>query len=178
MFIDADIFFFDDWTKLYENLEDVSVGIVEHRCPYGPANGKYNVGIVYFKNDIDGYKCLTWWKNCLLFQDNEFYKTHGMCGDQKYLELFEELFEGVVVLDKYIGHLAPWNYAYHNYENKKIVWQGKKQDLMYCHFSNFKPRYDDNDFEMAPRHGIRRPSHPYVERIYGEYFATLRGLVD
>ncbi len=178
MFIDADIFFFDDWTKLYENLEDVSVGIVEHRCPYGPANGKYNVGIVYFKNNIDGYKCLTWWKNCLLFQDNEFYKTHGMCGDQKYLELFEELFEGVVVLDKYIGHLAPWNYAYHNYEDKKIVWQGKKQDLMYCHFSNFKPRYDDNDFEMAPRHGIRRPSHPYVERIYSEYFATLRGIID
>ena len=178
MFIDADIYFFGDWTKLYKNLEDVSVGIVEHRCPYSPANGKYNVGIVYFKNNFDGYRCLTWWKNCLLFQDNEFYKTHGMCGDQKYLELFESLFEGVSILDQFIGHLAPWNYLHHDYAGEKIVWKGIEQDLLYCHFSNFKPNYNDNSFLIAPRHGLHQAPHPYIERIYNEYFNTLRRLID
>ena len=179
MFIDADIFFFDDWRKIYQYLENVSVGIVEHRCPYNPANGKYNVGIVYFKNNFDGYKCLTWWKNCLLFPDNKYYKTHGMCGDQKYLELFEELFDGVEVLDKYFAHLAPWNYAYHGYDGHRgVVWEGQYQKIMYCHFSNFKPNYKDNTYLMAPRHGFEKVSNTFLNKMYDEYFECLRRVND
>lgn len=179
MFIDADIFFFDDWREIYHNLENTSVGIVEHRCPYSPANGKYNVGIVYFKNNFDGYKCLTWWKNCLLFPDNEYYKTHGMCGDQKYLELFEDLFDGVEVLDKYFAHLAPWNYAYHGYDgNGGAVWEGQYQKIMYCHFSNFKPNYKDNTYLMAPRHGFEKVSNTFLNKMYDEYFECLRRVND
>tara|TARA_R110000824_G_scaffold326043_1_gene512927 strand:+ start:3380 stop:4231 length:852 start_codon:yes stop_codon:yes gene_type:complete len=179
LFIDADIFFFDDWRKIYQNLEDVSVGIVEHRCQYSPANGKYNVGIVYFKNNFDGYRCLSWWKNCLLFQDNQYYKTHGMCGDQKYLELFEELFDGVVVLDKYFAHLAPWNYSYHEYGGYGgVVWDGKLQNLMYCHFSNFKPNYKEGTYAMAPRHGLEQAPNSFIKKIYDEYFDCLKRVND
>ena len=179
MFIDADVFFLDDWRKIYQNLENVSVGIVEHRCPYSPANGKYNVGIVYFKNNLDGYKCLTWWKNSLLFPDNKYYKTHGMCGDQKYLELFEKLFDGVEVLDKYFAHLAPWNYAHHGYDGLgSAVWEGQHQKIMYCHFSNFKPNYKDNTYLVAPRHGFEKVSNTFISKMYDEYFECLRGVND
>jgi hypothetical protein len=174
LYIDADIYFFGNWEEIYNHTSEISVGIVEHRCPYSAANGKYNVGIVYFKNDINGYKCLTWWKDCLLFTDHEFYKTHGMCGDQKYLELFEKLFNNVVVMDKFIGHLAPWNYNTHKYSGDKIIWNNTEQDLMYCHFSNFKPNYDNNSYIPAQRHGISTISHPFVKKIYDEYFSCLR----
>jgi hypothetical protein len=179
LYIDADIYFFDDWTKVYKNLNDASIGIVEHRCPYSPNNGKYNVGIVYFKNDFEGYKCSTWWKNCLLFSDNEYQKTHGMCGDQKYLELFEKLFDGVEVLDKYFAHLAPWNYAYHGYDGYgSATWEGKVQKIMYCHFSNFKPDYEKNTYLMAPRHGIKNTTNAFISKIYDEYFECLRRVND
>lgn len=175
MYIDADIYFFGNWTKIYDNLSDTSIGIVEHRCPYGSMNGKYNVGIVYFKSDFDGYKCLTWWKNCLLFTDNDYYSTHGTCGDQKYLELFEKLFDGVVVMDSFIGHLAPWNYWHHGYTGYgQVVWDDKIQDIMYCHFSNFKPNYDEGTYLMAPRHGLSDTPHSVVKKMYDEYYQILR----
>ena len=142
-FVDGDIYFYSNLDTLKESITNASVGIVEHRCPYNPVNGKYNVGIVYFNNDIDGYKCSTWWKNCMLLPNNEFYQTHGMCGDQKYLELFEELFDNVEVIDKNFGHLAPWNFIYHSYNEEQVVWQGTNQDVLYCHFSNFIKRMAD-----------------------------------
>ena len=174
MYIDADIYFFGDWQEIYKHTSDISVGIVEHRCPYSPMNGKYNVGIVYFKNDFDGYKCLTWWKNCLLFTDNDYSQTHGTCGDQKYLELFETLFDNVASLDPYIGHLAPWNFAYHQYDGKEILWNSKRQKLIYCHFSNFKPNYEKGTYVAAKRHGITDVKNGFIKDLYDEYYQILR----
>ena len=172
LYIDSDIYFFSNYEKLYDHLEDCSIGIVEHRCPYNPDNGKYNVGIVYFKNDLDGYKCSSWWKNCLLFTNHQYYQTHGKCGDQKYLELFPQLFNNVSVLDDHIGHLAPWNFSHHRYEDKQIIWNNKKQDLLYCHFSNFK--YDDKGYELAPRHGYQTPPNNFVKKIADIYYNALK----
>lgn len=172
LYIDADIYFYCNYENLYEHLDNCSIGIVEHRCPYNPDNGKYNVGIVYFKNDLDGYKCSSWWKNCLLFTNHQYYQTHGKCGDQKYLELFPQLFNNVSVLDDHIGHLAPWNFSHHRYEDKQIIWNNKKQDLLYCHFSNFK--YDDKGYELAPRHGYQTPPNNFVKKIADIYYNALK----
>jgi len=175
LYIDSDIYFFDDWRKIYSNIkEEDSVGLVEHRCPYNPKNGKYNVGIVYFKNNFDGYKCATSWKNWLLMQNNEFSKTHGTCGDQKYLELFLELFQNIFVFDNFIGHLAPWNFQYHQYNDEKIVWNGKQQDLLYCHFSNFSPDFVKNSYIPAPRHGILSLQNKLLKKMYDEYFEAIK----
>lgn len=177
LYIDSDIYFFNNWNSIYENIKEHSVGIVEHRCPYNPDNGKFNVGIVYFKNDLEGYKCCTSWKNWLLLNDHQFYKSHGTCGDQKYLELFPQLFSGVVILDEFIGHLAPWNYAHHSYgNNKKILWNNKEQKLLYCHFSNFKPDYEKNTYIPARRHGIISLDNLFLKEIYDEYFECLKGV--
>ena len=83
------------------------------------------------------------------------------------------------VLDKYFGHLAPWNYAYHSYDKDgKIFWDGKLQDLVYCHFSNFKPNYKDNTYIMAPRHGIQDTTNTFIKNIYDIYFDCLRRVND
>ena len=173
LYIDSDIYFFNDWRKLYENLNNTSIGLVEHRCYTN--NGKYNVGIVYFKKDTDGCECSTWWKNCLLSTNHRFYKTHGICGDQKYLELFEKFFNNVSIFDEHIGHLAPWNFNMHEYnKDDTITWQGKTQDVLYCHFSGFKPDYLNDSFKSAQRHGYETITHPFLSKIYQQYFETLK----
>lgn len=175
LYIDSDIYFFDDWRKIYKNIKEKdSVGLVEHRCPYNPKNGKYNVGIVYFKNNFDGYKCATSWKNWLLLEANEFKKTHGSCGDQKYLELFPQLFQNVFVFDNFIGHLAPWNLEYHQYKDNKIIWNTEEQDLVYFHFSNFFPDFKNNTYIPAPRHGIIKLQNQFLKKIYDEYFQAMK----
>ena len=176
LYIDSDIYFFSPWTQIYESTKTCSIGIVEHRCHYNPSNGKYNVGIVYFKNDLDGYKCLTWWKNWLLTTNHKFYSTHSSCGDQKYLELFEDLFSNVKVLDCDLGHLAPWNYSNHSYINDKIVWNDKEQELLYCHFSNFFVDYKNQSFIPAKRHGLVEIKDEYVKKINEQYFKQLMDL--
>jgi len=177
LYIDADIYFYKNLNTLYDKLDNggINIGIVEHRCPYNPANGRYNVGIVYFKNNFEGYKCCTWWKNCLLTTDHQFYKTHSSCGDQKYLELFSKLFKGVSVLDKSIGHLAPWNFNFHQYNKEKIIWNNMEQELVYCHFSNFK--IVGSSYELAPRHGFKVAPNKFVQNIADEYFQCLKGFV-
>ena len=176
LYIDADIYFYSSFENLYKHTNNISVGIVEHRCPYNPDNGKYNVGIVYFKNDLDGYKCSSWWKNCLLFTNHQYYHTHGKCGDQKYLELFEKLFNGVQILDQYIGHLAPWNFLHHQYDDKQIIWNGKRQELLYCHFSNFKTT--DSDYHIAPRHGFKIAPNNFIKKIADVYYNALKEYKD
>tara|TARA_R110002020_G_scaffold75261_2_gene191662 strand:- start:8553 stop:9263 length:711 start_codon:yes stop_codon:yes gene_type:complete len=173
-FVDGDIYFYSSLDSLKDSVVGASVGIVEHRCPYNPVNGKYNVGIVYFQNDLDGYKCSTWWKNCMLLTDNEFYKTHGMCGDQKYLELFAELYDNVKVIDTQFGHLAPWNFLHHSYDNNQVVWNGKKQDLLYCHFSNFSPDFEKESYTLARRHGFIDPPNNFIKHISDKYYNSLK----
>lgn len=172
LYIDSDIYFYNDWRIIYDCVEDASVGIVEHRCKYNPDNGKYNVGVVYFKNDLDGYRCAFSWKNWLLTTGHQYYESHGTCGDQKYLELFPSLFDNVLILDQFIGHLAPWNFLYHEYKQDKIIWQGTEQELLYCHFSNFKLTTDG--YVLAARHGFNSPPNEYIQNISEEYHQKLR----
>jgi hypothetical protein len=178
LYIDADIYFFNSPEVVYEEVGNKSVGIVRHRIPYNPEVGEFNVGIVYFRNDLKGNQCLDWWRACLLDPNNEFYSTHGMCGDQKYLELFPVLFgeENVGVIDKLVGHIAPWNLNHQKYEKGNLVWGGNVQNLIYSHFSNFTPNYKNGTYMMAPRHGI--PSSKVgiglIDESYEEYFEATK----
>jgi len=175
LYIDADIYFYDNWSNIYENIpEDTSVGLVEHRMPWTGDSGKYNVGIIYFRKNRVAHECLDFWENCVLF-DNEYKEVYGTCGDQKYLELLPEKFKNVISLDNYIGHLAPWNLVYHQYIDNQIVWKNKKQKLMYYHFSNFKPNFEEDSYIPAPRHHIHSVSSiPFLKSIHDEYYKALK----
>lgn len=173
LYIDADIYFFDDWSKIYQHVNNIDIGLVEHRMPWTGNSGKYNVGIVYFKKNINGINCANFWKKCLLDTNNQFYKDYGICGDQKYLELFPILFKNVESLDNNIGHLAPWNLPYHSYTDKQIIWNQQLQNVMYYHFSNFT--YNDKTFSPAPRHHIEDVSSvPLLQSMHEEYHEILK----
>ena len=193
LYIDADIYFYRDVQDVFDAVGEKSIGLITHkhiRLEKVATNpGYYNVGIIYFKNDEVGSKCLNFWKDCCVYPDNEYATVYGVCGDQKYLELFDELFgeENIEVLCHKIGNGAPWNFTMFEFiDNNRIIWRDPKglvlkqgeyieQDLVFSHFSHFKPDYDDEsfNFDRGGEWGPYLPTHPGVKATYIDYFVNL-----
>jgi hypothetical protein len=141
-YIDADLFFFGDPQPLFEELGDKSILIFEHR--YVPeyavdesVSGKYNVGMISFRKDKNGLKCLHWWRErCLEWCLNR--SEDGKFGDQKYLDEWPTLFDGVVVSQHKGADLAPWNLANYSLRplNSSLLISGKP--IIFYHFHGFQ----------------------------------------
>tara|TARA_B100000282_G_scaffold295225_1_gene274007 strand:- start:821 stop:1747 length:927 start_codon:yes stop_codon:yes gene_type:complete len=181
-YLDADLFFYDDLEMFDEEVNERSVGIVRHRIDYLETSGEFNVGIVYFKNDYIGKKCSEWWKRQLSSEpsSNPFYAYYGQCGDQKYLELFPLIFgDAVAIVDKEVGHLAPWNATFHEYENDHLIWNGQKQKLLYFHFAHFK--LTDESYKTSYNNewiwGAPEDFHPFVKTKYDDYFVKTKDVI-
>lgn len=112
-YLDADLFFYSDPKPIYDELDDNSILIIEHRFSPNYAgmeknSGIFNVSMVIFRDDAHGKECLGSWINqCLeaCFLNPEA----GQCGDQKYLDDWPTLYKKVTVLRHKGGGLAPWN---------------------------------------------------------------------
>ena len=83
-----------------------------HRFPYYlqklDIHGKYYVSWLTFKDTKASIECLQWWmeeciKWCYYRFENDKY------GDQKYLDQFEEKFNGVLIIEHTCFGMAPWN---------------------------------------------------------------------
>lgn len=177
IYIDSDIYFYKSLDYIFEDVKDKSFGFVEHRLPWIPHCGKFNVGVIYMKNDNNTASILDLWKYCVNTPNNEFEKDYGVCGDQKYLELIEKNFQdSIAIIGKSTGHLAPWNLMYHQYTyDGRIIWNEKAQDLVYFHFSNFYPNFENDTYIIAPRHGIESVSNiEWLDKKCKEYFYKLK----
>ncbi len=174
LYIDADLYFYNGMDEVKEEIGSSSIGIITHRHEHHLKNdtpsGKYNVGIVFFRKDEDGIECSRFWRDLLLNPDNEWAEKYGVCGDQKYLELFELMFtKNLRVIDDIVGHGAPWCFESYVYlEKYKIVWRGIHQRLVFNHFSHF---VDAGDEWKSSHSGEWNPEkvHPYVREYYEDY---------
>jgi hypothetical protein len=145
-YLDADLFFFSSFQNIYAAVGEKSIGLVRNNGDNDAVNGRFNVSLIYFKNDLVGNQALFSWRNWLLDNENEYAKEYGRCGDQKYLELFPELFgeENIQVLDDAgIKQYAPWNLGQVD------------KEITFFHFSNFEADFDKEQFYIpAARHGL------------------------
>jgi hypothetical protein len=179
MYIDSDIVFHQDPKLIFETISNKSIGIILHRhVPIGHHCGGYNVGVVYFRNDDVGYKCLKWWRDCVMDPNNEWFAQYGRVGDQVYLEGFEPLFgeSNICVIDTGIGHGAPWNFALYQYEGEDIIWNGNRQKMVFSHFSHFTPDYVNNTYSVdrGGEWGGLRLNTPEIVSYYDNYFISLK----
>jgi len=136
-YLDADLYFYQDYECIFDEIKNKSIGIIEHRIPVYSNVGKYNVGIVYFKNDRYGKMCLKRWRDLLLNPKNKYAKEYGCCGDQKYLELFVKWYKSKVHIIN-CGHGAWWNNRFYKFDEPDIIWNEKRQKLIFIHFSKFE----------------------------------------
>tara|TARA_R110000824_G_scaffold282940_4_gene471203 strand:- start:113 stop:1024 length:912 start_codon:yes stop_codon:yes gene_type:complete len=182
LYIDSDIIFYQDPKYIFEEIDEKSIGIMLHRHnKIGAPVGGYNVGVVYFKNNDIGYKCLKWWRDCVMDKTNKWYsrygKTGGGDGDQKYLEGFEPLFgkDNISVIDEGIGHGAPWNFTLYQYDGEDIIWKSKRQKMIFIHFSHFTPNYKSGTYAVDKNGEWKNPqnTHVRIKKYYDDYFDSL-----
>lgn len=126
-YIDADLYFFDTPEILFNELTDSvtlekkNIIITPHRFTnslkdrrFLNRSGKYCVEFNYFDKSDNARKALTWWREKCFEWCFHLYEKDRM-GDQKYLEKFPELFDGVTELKNKGGGMAPWNLAQYQF---------------------------------------------------------------
>lgn len=151
-YIDADLYFFTNPQVLFTEIEESGCDIVitEHRFTnsirdrrFQKRSGKYCVEFNFFNQSENAKKALSWWKARCLEWCYHIYEKDRM-GDQKYLEKFPSLFEGVHELQNLGGGVAPWNLKQYKLEQKEdpiILAEkatGKKFPLVFYHFQNMR----------------------------------------
>lgn len=152
-YIDADLYFFQNPQILFDEIKNAgaNIVIVEHRFRNNwngrrlcKRSGKYCVEFNFFDQSENAWKALTWWKKKCYEWCYHIYEPERM-GDQKYLEKFPELFQGVHELEHPGGGVAPWNlnqYKLNRIEDKGPVLTdkstGKNFLLVFYHFQNIR----------------------------------------
>ena len=173
-YLDSDTFCFASFADELKKIKDKSIYITPHRLSPERGNqerkkGVYNAGIVGFRRDKNGQKCLDWWKGeCLKWCFAHY--EEGKLGDQLYLDQFEKRFKGVHV-SKNIGvNLAPWNVSQYKISTKNNAIYIDDTKTIFFHFHSFKI-YSDTNFLFANRGYWISPKKkrliflPYVREI-------------
>lgn len=175
-YIDSDTYFFSSPEEIFVEIEKASVAIVPHRfskrLQHLEDRGKYNVGWLTFKNDYNGRKCLKWYsEKCIewcydVVESNRF-------ADQKYLDYFNLVADGVVEI-KHLGlDLAPWNIDNYkiglNHEGLATV---NGQKLIMYHFERLKV-IEENVFDTSLYNYNTVLSNTVKEIIYVPYIKEI-----
>lgn len=113
-YLDADLFFFSTPDPIFHELGQQSILLHEHRFSSSTMhlavnNGKYNVGLLCFRNDTHGIHALRWWRERCLEWCFARYED-GKLGDQMYLNDWPTRFPQVVELQHVGGGVGPWNH--------------------------------------------------------------------
>jgi tetratricopeptide (TPR) repeat protein len=127
-YMDADLYYYSSPDPIFEEFGHHSILIHEHR--FAPAQrflerfGKYNVGLLCFRNDPDGLQALTWWRD----RCNKWCYARledGKYADQLYLDDWSTRFKNVVVLQNAGAGVGPWNHIQYRFSmdpaGKKVM---------------------------------------------------------
>ena len=138
------------------------------------AYGKYQAGLIGFKNDSYGLKSVRWWKEkCLDWCSSN--PDNGRFGDQKYLDDIPIYFPKVKISKNLGVNAAPWNCIYNNNfsisKNVNKVYIETDQLVVY-HFACITI-FSENEFDLWSLGKIDIPNNildciytPYLSRIY------------
>jgi hypothetical protein len=174
-YVDADLWFFDRVDEMHAEWAGGSIYLVRHDMPdYLRAReerfGRFNVGVLGFRNDAPGHACLDWWRERCLEWCRDVPES-GRYADQKYLDIWPERFHGVVIARHPGVNVAPWNW-----QTRHLAAIGPKptaagRPLVVFHFAQLRRlgrRWIDtnqSEFGVMP-FALRAP-------IYGPYVAAL-----
>lgn len=157
-YLDADMMFFSSPEPIFKEIGEGSIGITAHNFSKDLIKeeiyGKYCVQFVFFRNNQEGLQVLNWWKNkclewCYAILEEERY------GDQKYLNYFQEKFNGVVEIKHFGAGVAPWNVNRFDIylKNNEIILSEKilqEVPLIFYHFQGLKFKEKNNIIISEP----------------------------
>lgn len=128
VYVDNDIYFYNDFNFLEKELDENNVLLTPHFYPSDPKEnqtwlesnfriGLFNAGFIAVNQRAK--EAMQWWSECTLYEMKRSY-SRGLFDDQKYLDLFPVLFEGVKILKHRGCNLAGWN-DYNKLEENKVI---------------------------------------------------------
>ena len=138
-YLDSDLYFFSSPSIIFDEIGDHSIAIIEHRFHWITKRqikyGKFNVGWVTFKNDIEGNKCLDdWLRDCLdwCYQKVE----EERFGDQKYLDKWPSMYKNLKIVQNIGANVAIWNVKNYRWSLKNNRVYVNNTPLVFYHFAN------------------------------------------
>jgi hypothetical protein len=179
-YIDADMYFYASPEPIYREFGHASIMLSphnysarhEHRLT---TSGRYNVGMMIFRNDDNTIEALRWWKDRVIEWCYARYED-GKFGDQLYLDDWTTRFKGVHVLQHPGVNVASWNLE-RFLKDISGAKNGTDSQLILYHFHGVK---------MYLTHAGRVAFYPVTHlhsKIYAEYcsamnkaYATLLGV--
>ena len=177
-YLDADLYFFSSPEIIFEEMGTSSVGVIDHKF-YGWGKryvkyGKFNVGWVTFKNNIEGLNCLkSWLADCTSWCFDFYDDVNKRFGDQKYLDKWVYEFEQVKVITNIGANVAPWNIGQYK------VTKGKKDEIfinntpmIFYHYASFK-KISEGLYTTSISKYLASPNKVIKEDIYMFYINCL-----
>lgn len=185
VYLDSDLYFFSSPQPIFDLWGNDSTLIIPHNIvPWKKDKekfvGKYNVGLVGFKNDKDGLKALHWWSDSCIEWCHLRYEE-GKFADQMYLDYFEEKFNKVHILNHKGANLAPWNLRQYQITKKGKQILVDEDELIFFHFQGleiYRP------VKFLPKTPIDSPYMVYSlpsqvkNMIVIPYFNTVQRMMD
>jgi len=181
VYIDADICFFQNPKELFTHFEFYSI----YLCPQRDLDiieqqyGKYQAGLIGFKNDKNGLQALSYWKaRCLEWCVGKYDPDGKRFGDQKYLDELEYLFDAVKIEDNYGINAAPWNCVY-NKERTVAIDNGvpcvNGDEIILFHFACIT-MFNETEFDLWNLDRLEIPKH-ILCNLYIPYILELKEAV-
>jgi hypothetical protein len=170
-YLDADLFFYNNINPIYDELGNGSIYIIPHRFNLenkenGEKNGgKFNVGMVIFRNDSEGLSCLDTWKNqCIenCFLDEENFSS---LGDQQYLHEWPNKYSDVVVSQNIGVGAGGWNILDYQFQKRNDIITIDGQILIMLHL---------NFIDILNKYFITGTPRWHLWKIYSPYIKALR----
>ncbi|WP_078555145.1 putative nucleotide-diphospho-sugar transferase [Bacillus alkalicellulosilyticus] len=179
LYCDGDMYFFDDAQKILDDWSNGSVYLCTQRDMdwVEEKYGKYQAGLIGFKNNEEGRKALQWWKErciewCYADPDDSRF------GDQKYLDEIPNRTEGVTISNHLGVDAAPWNTIYNN-DFKITQKEGhvciENERLIAYHFACLDI-FSNTEFDLWSLDTLQIPA-PIKNLIYIPYLNELRTIL-
>jgi len=168
---DADILFFTEATDYIDKLQRIgSIGITPHGFSKEKEKqfGRYNAGMIFFKNDQNTKVCIKEWRQQCL-ESCKIKREEGKLGDQMYLDAWPQKYARVYDIVHPGVNLGTWNI--HKYKIRKSG-EGKflvaNEPLICYHFHGLQ-------FYLARNKKIKPyPINVYHNEIYRHYTHSLQ----
>lgn len=180
-YLDADLFFFSTPQPIFDELGESAVLIHEHRfadpLKYLEIYGKYNVGLLVFRAEPEGFAVLNRWRQ----QCNEWCYDKvedGKYADQRYLDDWPQQFPRVHVL-KHIGAgVAPWNNVQYKISNRTSGMPPLINDspLIFYHFHALE--FFCPELMIVSRHSSYLFSESVVRYCYYPYLLAIHDVIS
>lgn len=140
-YLDSDLRFYSSPQPLFAELDDASIGIIEHRTTRPRALeakfGRFNVGLLMFRNDAVGGTCVNRWRGQCI--DWCFDRVEPLrYADQKYLDEWPSRYAETRILRHPGANVGPWNVGRHTLGGALPNVQVDGQPLIFFHYQRIR----------------------------------------